>query len=189
MKILSVSHKPTETTQFFQDHGHSPHLWWSRCNWWLGVTGRSPEVKWGRNPVFANNSRHDGDRDTQMIWLDFDLSRSKSTCFEPIRRGKHDGVTFIFVSVISKKQSMKNHLREKRQFFIWWPVEPKLLSLRQIWSENGAMASRQISNVFLILPSYHTLGVNSRCLWKNIYFLKTWSLVTSGDPNIDLTWT
>ena len=26
MKMLSVSQKPTETTQFFQDHGHSPHL-------------------------------------------------------------------------------------------------------------------------------------------------------------------
>ena len=26
MKMLPVSHKPTETTQFFQDHGHSPHL-------------------------------------------------------------------------------------------------------------------------------------------------------------------
>ena len=26
MKMLPFSHKPTETTQFFQDHGHSPHL-------------------------------------------------------------------------------------------------------------------------------------------------------------------
>ena len=26
MKILSVSHKLTETIQFFQDHDHSPHL-------------------------------------------------------------------------------------------------------------------------------------------------------------------
>ena len=45
--IRFVSHKPTETTQFFQDHGHSPHLWWSGCSWWSGVSGRSPEVKWG----------------------------------------------------------------------------------------------------------------------------------------------
>ena len=47
MKMLPVSHKPTETTQFYQDHGHSPHLWWSRCNWWLGSRGghlRSNEV-------------------------------------------------------------------------------------------------------------------------------------------------
>ena len=26
MKMLLVSHKPTETTQFYQDHNHSPHL-------------------------------------------------------------------------------------------------------------------------------------------------------------------
>ena len=44
MKMLPVSQQPAETTQFFQDHGQSPNLWWSRCNWWLGVTERSPEV-------------------------------------------------------------------------------------------------------------------------------------------------
>ena len=60
MKMLPVSHKPTETTQLLQYHGHSPHLWWSGCNWRSGVTGRSlrsNEVKWGHNPFFANNSR------------------------------------------------------------------------------------------------------------------------------------
>ena len=49
-KMLPVSHKLTQTTQFFQDHDHSPHLWWSGCNWWLGLTGRSSEVTWGHNP-------------------------------------------------------------------------------------------------------------------------------------------
>ena len=65
MKMLPVSLKSTEATQFFQDDGHSPHLWWSRRNWWLGEM-RSPEIKWGQNPVFANNSRQDGDRDAKL---------------------------------------------------------------------------------------------------------------------------
>ena len=61
MKLLPISHKPTEATQFFQDHGHSPQLWWSKCNWRLTVTGRSPDTKWGQNPVFANNSWQNGE--------------------------------------------------------------------------------------------------------------------------------
>ena len=59
-EMLPVSHKPIKTTQFFQDHGPSPHLCRSGCNWRSGVTGRSPEVKWRRNPFFANKSRQDG---------------------------------------------------------------------------------------------------------------------------------
>ena len=67
MKMLPVSHKPNKTTQFFQDHGHSPHLCGSGCSWQSGVTGRSPEVKWRYNPFFANKSRRDADRDAQMV--------------------------------------------------------------------------------------------------------------------------
>ena len=59
MKMLTVSHKPTEAVQFFQDHGHSPQLWWSGCSWRSGAMGRSPEVKWGHNTFF---SRISGDR-------------------------------------------------------------------------------------------------------------------------------
>ena len=69
-EMLPVSHKPIKTTQFFQDHGPSPHLCRSGCNWRSGVTGRSPEVKWRRNPFFANKSRQDGDRDAQMVQND-----------------------------------------------------------------------------------------------------------------------
>ena len=49
MKMLPVSHKPIKTTQWFQDHGHSPLLCRSGCDWWSGATGRSPEVKWRHN--------------------------------------------------------------------------------------------------------------------------------------------
>ena len=70
MKMLPVSHKLNEATQFFQNHDHTPHLWWSGCNWWSGIMGRSTEVTWGRNPFFANNSRQDGDRDVQTVSKD-----------------------------------------------------------------------------------------------------------------------
>ena len=69
-----VSHKPIETTQFFQDRGELPHLCRSGCNWRTGVTGRSPEVTWGylrSNDVtirfFADKSRQDGDRDALIV--------------------------------------------------------------------------------------------------------------------------
>ena len=32
-----------------------------------------------------------------------------------------------------KKLLMKNHLRENHNLCIWWPLEPKLLTLGQIW--------------------------------------------------------
>ena len=67
MRMLPVSNKPTEVIQLCQDHGHSPHLWWSGCNWRSGVTGSSTGVKWGHNPLFANKSWQDGDKDAQMV--------------------------------------------------------------------------------------------------------------------------
>ena len=33
----------------------------------IGVTGRSPEVKLGHNPFFADKSRQDGGRDAQRL--------------------------------------------------------------------------------------------------------------------------
>ena len=77
----------------------------------IGVTGRSPEAKWGLNQFFANKSWQDGNRDAQMVpndiahwaalehmhigllesWPDLDLTWTEvkfwnwlsSTCFEP----------------------------------------------------------------------------------------------------------
>ena len=56
-EMLPVSHKLIKTTQFFQDHGPSPHLCRSGCNWRSGVTGRSPKVKRRHNPFFSPISR------------------------------------------------------------------------------------------------------------------------------------
>ena len=60
--MFSVSHKPTETTQFFQDHGYSPHLWWSGCNRRSWGTGRSAEVKWVQMRSESVFSRIGGDK-------------------------------------------------------------------------------------------------------------------------------
>ena len=67
MKMLPVSHIPTETSQLFQDHCNLLHLWWSGCSWWSGVTGRPSAVTWGHNPFFVNNSPQDGDRNAQTV--------------------------------------------------------------------------------------------------------------------------
>ena len=67
MKMLTASNESIKTTQFFQDHDHSSHLCRSGCNWWSGVTGRSPQVKWRHNSFFANKPRQNGDRDVQMV--------------------------------------------------------------------------------------------------------------------------
>ena len=73
MKILPFSRKPTKTTQFLQDHGHSLHMWWSGHNWRSGVTGRSPEVKCGHSPFFSPISRDWMEIETrkwcQTTWL------------------------------------------------------------------------------------------------------------------------
>ena len=70
MKMLLVSQELTETIQSFQDHDHSPQLCWSGCNWSAGH-GKSYEVTWGHNPLFANDSRQDGDIVAQMVPSDF----------------------------------------------------------------------------------------------------------------------
>ena len=96
--------------------------------------------------------------------------------------------------VINEKPS-----RWKTTIFIWWPLEPKLLTIGQIWSESVAGAWGELPNVyFRILPSYHTFGDNSDCLRKSLFprnftfgdlwwpqywpdlkmtFLKVWNLV------------
>ena len=181
MKMLPVLHKLTKATQFFQDHNHSPNLWWSGCNWWLGVTGRSSGVTWQHNPFFANNSRQYGDRDAQILPNDVscqaasevmhidllgsgsDLDMTWGQILKSTFQGQnvdipnridevytvHDGVIYIFKSLISKKLQMKTHLHEKRLFFIWWPLESKLFSSGQIRLQNVTPAWRELSHALL----------------------------------------
>ena len=130
-------------------------------------------------------------------WPDLDLrsnfqiglSKLKSICLKPAWRGKHDGVIFIFVSPISKKViNEKKHLREKRQFFFWWPLEPKLLTLGEIWLGNVTGAWGELPNAFSeFFLAIMLLGIIAMVCEKS-YFLEIRHLVTSGDLNIDLTW-
>ena len=145
MKMLPVSHKLTETTQFFQDQDHSPHLWWSGCNWWLGVTGRSSKVTWGHNRIFANTSRQNGDMSAQVVpndlssqvalwdmhidllgsWPDlaltwgqvlkWTLQGKKCMCRTGLTRRTRWRLFQLFISHI-KKLSMKNDLGENDNF-------------------------------------------------------------------------
>ena len=124
-----------------------------------------------------------------MIWpwpnlwsnIQIDLPRSKSICFEPAWRGKYDGVVFISYLPYQKNYEWKT-ISVKNTFFIWWPPEPKLLTLGQIWSANVTGTWRELSNAFSILPSHHTFGDNSDCLRKIAVFSKFdhwWPLLTS----------
>ena len=178
----------------------------------IGVTGRSPEVKWGHNPFFANKSRQDGDREVQMVpndltrraasenvhidlfgsWSDFEPTCPKVKFWNwPFNVKKYmcrTGSTrrtrwchFHFRISHIKKLFMKNHLRENDNFFVWWPLEPKLLTL-VIYDLKSYWGMKRASKCFFrILPSYHTFGDNSDCLRKIVIFSKKWPLVTSGD--------
>ena len=129
--------------------------------------------------------------DLTLTWHDMrsnfeiDHSRWKSACSEQARQGWHDGV--LFVSPIQKVVNEKPS-RWKRIFFIWWPLQPKLLDLRSnliiksYWGMKGAPHS--FFKFFLAI----ILLEMQRLFAKNRYFLKIWHLVTSVDLNIDLTW-
>ena len=74
--------------------------------------------------------------------FDLDLLRSKSIYSDAFRRGKHDGDIADSLPLLGQTLLMKNHpwktlhvIHEKRYFFLWWPLEPRLLTLGQIWGE------------------------------------------------------
>ena len=159
--MLPVPHKPTETNQFFQDHDHSPHLWWSGCNWLSGFTGRSSEVTWGRHPFFANKSRQDGDKDVQMVpndlahqaasedmhtdllgpWPDLDLTRGQilKLTFQGqkfmFRNGSTRRIRCHFHFHISHIQKVINEKPSPWKTIIFYSMTSgaKLLTLGQIW--------------------------------------------------------
>ena len=177
MKMLSASHEPIKTTQFFQDVGRSPHL--CRCvfDWRSGITGRSPEVKWRHDTFFANKSRQDGDRDAQRMpydlacraasedvhvdllgsWFDLDLTWGQIFRFTFQVQKVHVSnrldeanttVSFLFHISHIKKGINEKPSPWKTTFFIWWPLELQLLILGQIWSENVTGTWGELINSF-----------------------------------------
>ena len=81
------------------------------------------------------------------------------------------------VSFYSRISHIKKVINEKpspckRPFFIWWPLEPKLLTLGQTWSDNYRSIRRAPQWLIRILLSYHTYGDNSDCLRKIAIFSK-----------------
>ena len=127
--------------------------------------------------------------DLTLTWPDLrsffeiDLSRSNGTFSEPSRRAQHDGAFFIFVSLLSKKLFMENQLHVKKYFFLWWPLESKVLTLGQIWSKNVTGAWRELSNAFLeFFLAIILLEIIANVCEKTAIFSKFdlwWPLVTS----------
>ena len=155
MKMLPVPYKPIETTQSFQDHGHSPHLCGFGCNRRRSKVTRSNEVTIRFSPISRDRMEIETrkwcqttwaieplrrmciltylDHDLTLIWpwpdlrsnFEIGITRSKSIYIKPTRRDEYDGLTFIFVSPTPKKLLMKNHLRENDSF-----------SFDDLWSQN-----------------------------------------------------
>ena len=118
--------------------------------------------------------------------FEIDLSRSPWICFEPSWREKHDDVLFIFIPLLGKKLLAISNFNKNRQFLLWWPLEPKLLTWGQIWRHITERASPGLSNAFfgfflaVIVPELYAN------LWKIDDFRNFWPIMTSGDPNFDL---
>ena len=90
---------------------------------------------------------------------------------------------FIFVSLLSKKLFMENQLHVKKYFFLWWPLESKVLTLGQIWSKNVTGAWRELSNAFFeFFLAIILLEIIANVCEKTAIFSKFdlwWPLVTS----------
>ena len=77
-----------------------------------------------------------------------DLSRSKSTWFDAPWREKHGGGKIISLSLLGKNLFAMNHFRKNRSFWLWWPLETKVLYWGQIWRKNVTWAAQGLSNAF-----------------------------------------
>ena len=60
--------------------------------------------------------------------FEIDLSRSSSICFEPARRAKHIAVKIMVLTLILQDLFTKNYFHIKRYFYLWWPLEPWILT-------------------------------------------------------------
>ena len=163
LKMLPVSHKPNKTNQFFQDHGHSPHLWWFRCNWWLMVTGRSPEVNWGHTLFFANNSRQDGDRYAQMVPNDMACQVASKD---------------MHIDVLRSWPVLDLTLTWRPEAKIWnWPFKV----IKQMF-RTGSTGQTRCCHFSFHVP-HITKVINEKPYpWKT----KTFHLMTSGAKTVDL---
>ena len=138
------------THPIFGDPGATDD-WWSQ-----GGHLRSNEVKWGQNPVFANNSLQDGDRDAQMV--PNDLARQTASEYMHIDRLRSwpefgltwPGSNFEIVLSRSKSTCFEPAWRAKNDGIIFIIVslisknlsmknhlhEKQYFSFNDIWSQN-----------------------------------------------------
>ena len=118
---------------------------------------------------------------------EIDLSRSSSTCFESPWREKHAGIIIIPLSWLVQKLFMKNYFRQKRKFWVWWPLEPKLLTWARFWRHLSERAIQALSIAFFRFLLTIIVSEIMACFRKSSIFRKIWHLMTSGDLNIYLS--
>ena len=125
-----------------------------------------------------------------MIWprpdlrsnFEIDLSMSKSTCFGSARRGEHDGIIYIFISLISKSCWRKT-ISVKTTTFHLMTSGAKTIDLRSNIIKSIARAWGELPNASFecFLAIIVTFGDNSDCLQKIVIFSKFdiwWAPVT-----------
>ena len=221
MKMLSVSHKPTETIQFFQLWPLTPSV---MIRVQQTIEGHE-EVTWGQmssNGVLIRFSPISGDRmeiETciwcQTTWLvkplrkmgiltylghglalswpdlrsnfETDLSRSKVYVSNWLDETNATVSYYFRVSLIKKVLNEKPS-PWKRKFFIWWPLEPNLLTLGSVWSKNAIGAWRELLNAnFEFFLAIILLEIIALVLEKSI-FSQNLTFADSGDLIVGLIW-
>ena len=123
----------------------------------LDLNLTSPEVKFSNYPLKVNKYMCRTGSTSRTRWCHF----------------------FLFISPITKKLLTKNHLREN-EIFIWWTLEPKLLTLGQIWMKNVMRRAPQC--FFPILP------IIAMIIWEIIAIVCKKSLCSQNLSFGDLWW-
>ena len=154
------------------------------------------DLTWGQVKVRSRCAHRPtwswSDLDLTLTWPDVKFSKwhfnVKSARFEPARRGKQDGIIFIFVSLISKKVINEKSSPWKTTIFHLMTSGAKIIDIRSNLIEERSRGIRRASQhfffeLFLAIKLLRYGG----CLRKNYYFIEIWPLVISGDLNINLT--
>ena len=82
-----------------------------------------------------------------------DLSRSRCICFDLSWCEKHDDGKIICLAVKMQKLYAKNVFAKNDLFLVWWPLEPKILILAQIWGHHVDRKLYSLSNYALAFLS------------------------------------
>ena len=179
MKMLPVSHKPIEAVPIFQDHGHSPHLWWSPCNWRLGSRGGHL----GSNEVA--NCFWPG---LDLNWLEVKFWNRPfkfKKCMFPNRFDEANTMVSLFLYFHIKTILMISPW--KTIFFHLMPSWPKIIDLRSTLIGKGYQSTKRAPKHFIEFFLVIVLEITAIVSEKIAIFTKFdlwWPLVTSTLPEL-----